>query len=93
MEISKMLTLSTGHIKKTSADLLDYFADEDDAIFPTTYKKKGYGWFILIPDDIDEYALPYDLSKVLEFAKRHSCDWLCLDRDGQEIEFLPQYAW
>ena len=95
MEISKMLTLSTGHITRDTANLLESLADEYEDIIgsPIIYKKGDYGWFVHIPEELDEYSIPYDLLQVLEFAKRHDCDWLCLDCDGQEIEFLPQYEW
>lgn len=93
MEIDKMLTLSTGHITEESAILLDRLADGITDNGPITYKKKDYGWFVHIYDILEEFDIPEDLKKVIEFARRHNCSWLCLDCNGNRVDFLPVYDW
>lgn len=92
LEIAQMLTLSTAHIKEETADFLD---NEDYAL--VVYPKSEYGWFILADlDSLSEEELsliPNDLMAVIQFAKENGCSWLCLDRDGSEIEQLPVYDW
>lgn len=87
MEISKMLTVSTAHINKETAKMLD--GDIDIVI----YDKGVYGWFIHIPDDPEEYNIPQELLKLMKFAKDLDCDWLCLDSDGEILDYLETYEW
>ena len=87
MEINKMLTVSTAHISEETAELLD----KDISI--VAYQKGDYGWFIHIHDDCDEYEIPKDLLKLLMFAKDLNCDWLCLDCDGDILDYLETYDW
>lgn len=90
LEIAKMLTLSTAHIKKETAEFLNN--PNSDLI---VFAKGEYGWFIsgewiqeeLIPD------IPEDLIKIVHLAQENECLWICLDRDGEEIEGLPVYKW
>ena len=92
MEISKMLTISTGHVSKETAELLDY--DNINGI--VVYQKDEYGWFILASsyNDYDlEEDLPKDLVVVLEFALSHGCEWLCLDCDGEVLDDLEVFDW
>lgn len=91
MEISKMLTISTAHITEITAELLD-----DGVKDLAIYKKADYGWFIFIPSS-DVIAslhivLP-DLIDLLAFAKDLGCEWLCLDRDGEELNYFRTYNW
>ena len=92
MDISKMLTVSTAHISKETAEMLDKDTDTLDIV---VYNKKEYGWFIYIPFyyDNNKLYIPKDLHNLLIFAKDSSCDWLCLDRDGEILENLETYEW
>ena len=84
LEIQKIMTLSTAHIKEQTAKFLDKSA----------YKKSEYGWFLPIEDrSYDTTTIPEDLKKVIEFAKDHGCSWLCLDRDGPILDYLDTYEW
>lgn len=89
MEISKMLTISTAHIRKETPELLD-----DGIRYLIVYKKDEYGWFIFVPsyENNVSKAMP-DLHRLLVFAKDMDCEWLCLDRDGEILEYLPIYKW
>lgn len=103
MEISKMLTLSTAHITKETADKLDldckpvspedywqhsFCFDLGLSIFP----KDDFGWFLWIPS-ADRAALPDDLKQCIELALANGCDWLCLDSDGLIEKSLKTYEW
>lgn len=88
MEIYKMLVLSTGHISKKTAHLLD-MNDAGVVVYP----KDEYGWFVVVSDWIDHENIPDDLKKCLELAERHGCDWLCLDCDGKLVPDLATYKW
>lgn len=92
LEISKMLTLSTAHIKKSTAD----FLNDSDGTGLISYMKKEFGWFIYLNTEyIKEIAssIPEDLERVIKFAQDNDCLWLCLDRDGNLIKELPAYEW
>lgn len=90
MEIYKMMVLSTGHISKETAKLL-----EEDKVGVVVYPKDEYGWFIVVTDwnGIDADPVPDDLAECLKIAEENGCDWLCLDCDGETVENLPIYQW
>ena len=92
MEIARMLTLSTAHIKEETANFLN---DESRECL-TVYPKLEFGWFIFLDTKYfeDELKLiPEDLAAVLKYAKESGCEWLCLDSDGPITADLPQYDW
>lgn len=92
LDIQKMLTLSTAHVKKTTPDYLESLNCPVCA-FP----KGDYGWFIFIgsydEDYYEEVNIPEDLKAIIVFAKAQECDWLCIDCDGLTTDQLPQYDW
>ena len=88
MEISKMLTVSTGHISKETSELL-----ENDKLDIVVFDKGEWGWFIHIPDDYDDFDLPIELHKLMNFAKDLNCDWLCLDCDGDVLDYFEVFDW
>ena len=93
LKISKMLTLSTAHITKETADLLDAF----DIPFDICIYDKGTaldhcGWF-LVDWTLSEETIPEDLRACFKLAERNGCEWLCLDCDGPVEDCLPTYEW
>lgn len=92
MEISKMLTISTAHITMETARELNIESNTNNMQL-SVYKKSDYGWFIYVNDDLDNRTIPDDLLKCLEFAKDLGCEWLCLDCDGEVLEYLYTYEW
>lgn len=91
-EINRMITLSTAHIKESTADYLNDETREDLIVYP----KLDFGWFICVDTDcIDEELerIPEDLAAVIRFAKENDCQWVCLDCDGPIVDDLPQYDW
>lgn len=103
--VTRMLTLSTGHIDGRTAKLLD--ADSKDGNkqknLPSVsvYKKGGrypVGWFVYLPDDEpaghehSEYgSVPACLTACFDVCRENRCSILCLDRDGPVVEDLPTY--
>lgn len=92
LDIAKILTLSTAHIKPETATMLDNEPNTDNLNL-SVYNKAGYGWFIYVDYVIDNEFdhLPEDLKACIAFAKEQECEWLCLDVDGEEIEELNTY--
>jgi hypothetical protein len=95
MDIAKILTLSTAHV--TSETCNEYLPFGNPL---TAYPKGEYGWFIFAgePDAYHherkvEGDVPADLMAALDLARQQGCDWLCLDRDGDETEELPTFDW
>ncbi len=96
MEIQKILTISTCHIKESTAKALD----SEDTLGLCVYNKSNYGWFITGIQNIDtsypyleSELLPNDLAAIINFAKDIGVDVLCLDRDGETLSYLPVYNW
>ena len=90
MDIEKMLTISTAHVSHETEEKLDKESYSDEMQL-SVYKKEDYGWFIFIPDTIDDKNIPDELKKCIELAKRNDCSWLCLDCDGNIEEGLETF--
>ena len=94
LEISKMLTLSTAHIKEETAELFNAFEIPFDiCIYDKESGLDHYGWFLTEWDLSQKANIPLDLLACFRLAERNGCDWLCLDCDGQITELLPTYEW
>ena len=95
MEKHNMLALSTGHVSRETAELMD----DDNIDDVTLYNKSGYGWYVYIPDegiDFDKLAdgeCPADLYRCMKYARDNGCDWLMFDCDVETIDELPVYNW
>lgn len=106
MEITKMLTLSTAHITKETAKILES-GDRRQGTLPPYFPKGDYGWFFYVDPDylcvhsdgrVEEMypKTSGDLHDCLREAWREGCNWLCLDSDGLVVEdddYLPVYVW
>lgn len=92
LDITKILTLSTAHIKPETAIALDN-EPNTNKFGLSVYAKAGYGWFIYIGSVIDDAFdhLPEDLKACVAFTKKQNCEWLCLDTDGEEVDELKTY--
>lgn len=84
LEISKMLTLSTGHLTEQA---IDYLASLNAPV----YRKDGYGYFVYVHWDFDDPAL--SLLDSLDFAEEQGCDWVMFDSDGPQVDGLTYYEW
>lgn len=92
LEIDKMLTLSTAHISPETRKWLDSESKTDSSCL-TVYKKRGFGWFIYLPEcKSDTNELPDDLLKCCELAADTECLVLCFDSDAIPLPYLPEYG-
>lgn len=91
MDIEKILTLSTAHIREETSLVLENEL-KNNALGLIIFKKGEYGWFIFV-DDFQDDAIPDDLAQCMETAKNQGCKWLCLDIDGKTIKKLKLYVW
>lgn len=97
LEIFSTLTISSNHIKSSTANDLDYFckyinsdySDYDYSLLNII--GYDYGYFIYIPEDLEELYLPEDLSHCLNFAKSVGCGLICIDYDAEPINELQIY--
>lgn len=98
LDIQKVLTLSTAHIKESTANRLDRDPD-DNNLGLCVYQKADYGYFIYLdaitPELMAQYSesIPRDLYDCIGLALSVGCNILCLDCDGEELPFLPTYDW
>ena len=101
MDITKMLNISTVHITKETAELLDEVCKNSRLSNLIIYDKfvnydwctEHYGWFIYCDVNFADLKAPKDLIKVMCFAKDMGCDWLCIDRDYDVTDGLDIYEW
>ncbi len=89
-EISKMLTLSTGHLTEEVCNV--YLADTAEGF---AYPKGEWGCFVYTATDDDGLPSlrPRSLDECLAFAKSVDCDWVMFDCDGPIIPELTCYEW
>lgn len=98
-EIDNIMTISTSHVDKKTADLLDDYVDtfsegEVPEVPLTVVEKAGYGWIICVTGTEDmANKLPKPLSDCLKYADTHGCAWLAIDTDGPTVDDLPTYEW
>ena len=100
-KIERMITLSTRHICKDTAEYISRQSDlssSDIILFKKACADNDYGWFIYVPlgymDSISNNKnIPSDLKVLMYYAAEQNCCWLCLDCDGEETVLLPLYKW
>lgn len=96
LEITKMLTISTGHVTAKTADLLDAEPFENNLGIPV-YEKESYGWFVYIDANvmktIEQPDFPADLAGCIRLAHENDCSVLCLDQDAEMTLRLPIHEW
>ena len=86
-EVSKVLTLSTCHIKEDTALYLGSLP-ETVICFP----KGEHGWFLYAGEYAEDPSVP-ELRKLFEICKEQGCEWLCLDADGPVRKELETFDW
>lgn len=94
--VTHMLTLSTAHIDKPTADLLDEEGEANRFPALSVYPKNAgeqYGWFIYVGQDWHGPAVPECLAACLDACGKAGCGLLCLDTDGPVVADLPTYDW
>lgn len=95
LEIRKLLVLSTSHVTKATADLLN----STDAVtsWPWCGGPYGeYGWMFYCAEENNgegDRHIPDDLFAVMQFARANGCDNVLLDRDSEPVDGLPTWEW
>ena len=100
-EIVQMLEISTSHVSKATAELLDLEVAllKEGSPPETTISvedHRGFGWWFYIQhDDVEAYeaGLPADLRAAVAYARKLGCSWLLLDQAAPAIEALTTYDW
>ena len=109
MIISKILVLSTAHMRQSTDVLLNEMSsrkesDIENHELPRFIKKTeahhyGHVFFLQGDNDIEELkeeleiAKMCDLLPVFKYALKNDCSFIDFDRDAEIIEGLPQYKW
>ncbi|RWM32602.1 MAG: hypothetical protein EOR77_21470 [Mesorhizobium sp.] len=87
--IIQMLELSTAHLSRQTADLIEMQTDD----IPIFYEKLEYGWWFPVLECSSPHTIPEDLKQVLDFARSLNCQWVMFDRDADQHPSLPSYEW
>ena len=90
MDITKCLTISTGHVSK---ETVRFLMKQDGPL--AVYPKGEVGFWIYCSDTEDNRGrdIPDDLFQCMMLAKKNDCCWLCIDRDGGFTPELKVYEW
>ena len=87
-----VVALSTGHVPKAVADVLDGRTSEDwhDLIVISPW---SYGWWIWV--NVEEHFddLPECLKRCMTYAHERGARWIQFDCDNAYVECLPLYEW
>jgi hypothetical protein len=88
--IRQLLDLSTAHLPEA---VLLHLADQPGVVAHPT----GYGAFLWVPPDPDEWFLPErppdEVVAVQRLARSLGCDWVAFDCDAPEVSGLPTWTW
>ncbi|WP_454887937.1 DUF5983 family protein [Sphingomonas oryzagri] len=89
------LTISTGHVRPSTGDLLDIWSSLIPEQRPLGVAETGYGWFVLCDplDDADIKLIPAELVAAITYARDRGCRYLLLDRDADEVGGLEAFDW
>ena len=89
------LVLSTAHIRCSTAETLDRWAQLSVDQQPLAVARMGFGWFVptRAPSARALEGLPQEIPAILAFGRAHGCDHILLDCDGPEDRELPLYPW
>ena len=98
LEIRKTLVLSTGHVTKRVAEILDEYRSQPEG-FDLYWQNIEYGWLFrrtrLDNQDLEYMGrkIPRCLRNCLDLAAANGCDYLIFDCDGPQVDQLPFYNW
>ena len=88
--IERLAVISTGHVSKATAAVLDAGGEE----LPMSCYRLEYGWLVVSATSPEhEPEVPSELLKVMQLAKRHGCTWIRFDCDGPFIDGLDRFDW
>src|SRR5262249_23594946 len=96
-EIRKLLVLSTGHLKKETAEWLNQVILEDAQFVsglsderiengPVIAGHAEFSYFLYCDEEAQERDWPEDLVAVIQSARKQGAEYLLLDRDAVHTE-------
>jgi hypothetical protein len=106
--VQRFLDASTGHITREDNELLRAWAklEPEESTHSSPYRTiaHAYGYFVhvhlLRPSERREYerearrqGISEAFLRLQEYARKHSCWWINLDRDADTIDSLPTHEW
>lgn len=100
-EIDKQLTLSTAHMPRWLAELMDDAGNSHNFIASrrlcdTIFDSLRYGFRIYAGNSDGDHPIdkfPKPLRKVIKLARKLDCLWVVFDQDGPTYKGLPQWDW
>jgi hypothetical protein len=106
--VQRFLDASTVHITRQDNDILREWAtlEPQDAVEAAPYRTiaHSYGYFVHVRLDRASERREYERAALLagispaffllqEYARKHKCWWVNLDRDAEPIPSLPTHEW
>lgn len=94
-DVGCYLVLSTAHIRCSTAQMLDHWAELPIHRQPLAVARLGLGWFVSTRATSMRGAesLAEEIPAILAFGRAQGCDHVLLDCDGPEERMLPLYPW
>lgn len=91
VEVQSILMLSTGHVTKATADILNTPGQD---LIGGVMIWQSYGWVVWVDADAAvTYAQYPDLVACMKFALDMGIFWIRFDCDVDAIPDLPSYDW
>jgi hypothetical protein len=84
----KMLHLATAHLTE---DTCTRWLGSDDNRSVNALDFGGAGWQVAVNPTAE--SVPEDLQRVMTYAHRNDCEWVCFDCDAPVCADLPTYDW
>lgn len=100
-EVVKMLVLSTGHLQKETAEVLELAHTTEEFGDPEwltglVSDKHEHGWQIWCGQSLEPTALedyPEEIKGAIKLARFLGCDWIRYDSDAEYTTHLPYWVW
>ena len=97
LEITKLLTISTAHVKESTMKLLDK-EPNTDTLGLCVYNKADFGYYIMTDKNTlqrinTQPDFPEELKTLIILAVDLNCSTLCLDCDCDILPYLPTNDW
>ena len=92
MEISKMITLSTGHLPLVEFTSLHL---DQDCSFNYIQYKFGAILTVMDDDEDDEKTIEFfpSLWKIIQYARANEIRWINFDQDGPVEDMFEEFNW
>lgn len=97
MSIRKMLDMSSGHLTRTTRELLDEWAspinhaEADVSTCPALMGITDFGGIMIATEQDKENSYPADLIACFYYAQDLGCDFILFVHDGDHLLDLPFY--